>query len=235
MTGKIADGILLIEAQKGVSTLYIAMTNTRQQVMDNLLNRQRCTINELAEAVDINPISVRHHIGKLEADGLVNSEEERHGVGRPRRIYFLTEQGMEAFPSRTIRLTKQLLSQMKEDLPEETVNELFAGMASELSKNYRDKVDLKELNLDQRLQLIDEWLTNEGFSVQIERDDQQITIRETGCPYYHVGQSHSEVCKIDKALISEVLAASPERTTCLLNGDSHCTYVVPMDAIAVAQ
>jgi len=67
--------------------------STRQRVLQTLLSRQRCTINELAEAVDINPISVRHHITKLEAEGLVTSEEERHGVGRPRRLYFLTEEG----------------------------------------------------------------------------------------------------------------------------------------------
>ena len=68
------------------------MSSTREQVLQILLNRQRSTINELADAVNINPISVRHHITRLEAEGLVTSEEERHGVGRPRRIYFLTNE-----------------------------------------------------------------------------------------------------------------------------------------------
>ena len=83
--------------------------NTRERVLRTLLARERCTINELAEAVEINPISVRHHIVKLEAEGLVTSEEERHGVGRPRRLYFLTEGGHEQFPTRYIRLTMRLL------------------------------------------------------------------------------------------------------------------------------
>ena len=210
------------------------MTNTRQQVLDNLLKRRRCTINELAEAVEINPISVRHHIGRLEAEGLVDSEEERHGVGRPRRVYFLTEAGLETFPTRTLHFTKQLLSQMKESLPEATVNKVFAGMADELTRSHRGELELQKLNLDERLDLIKEWLGHEGFSVQIEQDEHEVRIHETSCPYYHVGQAHSEVCNIDKALISEVLAASPERTTCLLDGDSHCTYVVPLDAINAA-
>ncbi len=59
---------------------------TRQRVLKTLLLRHQCTVNELAEAVDINPISVRHHLNKLEAEGLVTSFEERHGVGRPRRL-----------------------------------------------------------------------------------------------------------------------------------------------------
>ena len=85
---------------------------TRQRVMQTLLSRQRCTINELAEVVSINPISVRHHITRLEADGLVSSEEEKHGVGRPRRLYFLTEEGQERFPSRYLRFTIRLLEQL---------------------------------------------------------------------------------------------------------------------------
>ena len=103
------------------------MATTRDLVLKTLLTRQRCTINELADAVGINPISVRHHVTKLEAGGLVNSEEERHGVGRPRRLYFLTEKGMEQFPTRYLRLTVRLLAQMKESLPEPMVNAVHTG------------------------------------------------------------------------------------------------------------
>ena len=56
--------------------------STRERVLQTLLTNQRCTINEIADAVEINPISVRHHITKLQADGMVDSEEERHGVGQ---------------------------------------------------------------------------------------------------------------------------------------------------------
>jgi predicted ArsR family transcriptional regulator len=71
--------------------------STRDRVLQTLLRKHRCTINELAEVVEINPISVRHHIAKLQAEGLVLSEEERHGVGRPRQVFFLTEAGIERF------------------------------------------------------------------------------------------------------------------------------------------
>ena len=87
--------------------------STREKVLQTMLSRQRCTINELAKAVDINPISVRHHIARLEAEGLVTSEEERHGVGRPRRLYFLTEHGIDHFPSRYLKLTIRLLEQLE--------------------------------------------------------------------------------------------------------------------------
>jgi len=87
--------------------------STRDRVLQTLLRKHRCTINELADVVDINPISVRHHIAKLQAEGLVTSEEERHGVGRPRQVFFLTEAGLERFPTRYMRLAIRLLEQLK--------------------------------------------------------------------------------------------------------------------------
>jgi predicted ArsR family transcriptional regulator len=66
--------------------MIIQSESTRERVLKTLLTQEQCTINELAKAVDINPISVRHHITKLQSEGLVNSTEERHGVGRPRRV-----------------------------------------------------------------------------------------------------------------------------------------------------
>ncbi|MGC8856390.1 MAG: helix-turn-helix transcriptional regulator, partial [Anaerolineae bacterium] len=88
--------------------------STRDRILQTLLRRPKMTINELAEAVGINPISVRHHLTNLQMEGLITAEEERHGVGRPRLVYSLTEEGLERFPTRYLRLTTRLLAQMKE-------------------------------------------------------------------------------------------------------------------------
>ena len=211
--------------------LLTIMGATRNHVLQHLLTQQRCTITDLADAVKIDPISVRHHITKLEGDGLVDSTEERHGVGRPRRVYFLTEAGMELFPGRTIHFTNELLGQLKSQLSDESYQKLFDAMAARISDNYLSDEDFGQLSLDQRLDLIENWLTNEGYTVQVERNENEIVVKETSCPYYYVGRRHGEVCTIDKRLIAKVLSAEPERTSCLLHGDSHCTYVVPLSAI----
>lgn len=208
------------------------MSNTREAVLESIQRSQPISIVELAEAVGINPISVRHHIGKLEEAGLVRSESERHGVGRPRRVYWLTEKGREKFPAQSLRLASSLIQQLKESLPEERINEIFR----ELGSNLRDiePQKLQQMNLDERLNFIDRQLTSEGFSVSIERTEDEIRIHETGCPYYHVGQEHHEVCTIDRELINTALQSESERTACLLHGDAKCTYVIPMDAIPIA-
>ncbi len=154
--------------------------STRERVLETLLSNKRCTINELAEAVDINPISVRHHITRLEADGLVNSAEERHGVGRPRRIYFLTESGMEQFPTRYLRLTMRLLEQLKETLPPQMVAKLFSQMAQDVAADYQN--ELVGLSMEQRLDILKGVLAEEGFSVDWESQGDFYQIREIQLP-----------------------------------------------------
>lgn len=199
-------------------------TNTRERVLRTLLARERCTINELAEAVNINPISVRHHISRLEAEGLVASQEERHGVGRPRRWYFLTEKGRERFPTRYIRLTVRLLEQLKETLPKEMVSTLFTQIAREMASDYA--ATLEGQTLEERLRTVAELLAAEGFTVEIERQGDFLQIREVNCPYFHVSQNHPEICAVDQTLISTLLDSPAQKVQCVLHGDAHCTYLV---------
>ena len=201
--------------------------STRERVLYTLLKQHRCTINDLALAVDINPISVRHHIAKLEADGLVNSEDERHGVGRPRRVYFLSEEGREKFPTRYMRLTTRLLQQLKENMPGQMVNELFSDMAEDLVQEYSQSIELDGLPMEERLELVKDILSREGFDIEWERKGDRYHIREVSCPYFHIGQDHPEVCRVDQTLISSVLDVPAQKIECLLDGDNHCTYVVP--------
>jgi predicted ArsR family transcriptional regulator len=202
---------------------------TRERVLQTLLTHQHCTINEIAEAVEINPISVRHHITKLQVDGLVDSAEERHGVGRPRRVYFLTDNGREHFPTRYLRLTLRLLEQLKGTVPQPTINKLFVQIAEDLAASHAS--ELAGLAVDEKLNLVKKILTNEGFTIDWERQGDYYQIRESNCPYFHVGQNHPEICSVDQTLISTVLAVPAEKIQCMLHGDAHCTFIVPAAAV----
>jgi DeoR family transcriptional regulator, suf operon transcriptional repressor len=208
---------------------------TREKILHTLLRQRQCTINELAKAVEINPISVRHHITRLEADGLVVSEEQRHGVGRPRRVYLLSEAGLEHFPTRYLRLTIRLLQQLKDHLPTEMVGQLFADMASDMADDYAQFMPIINLSMEQRLELVKDILMNEGFNVEWEQKDDRYHIREISCPYLHIGQTHPEVCQVDQTLISSLLNVPVEKIHCILDGDSHCTYVLPKEEQKLSQ
>jgi len=200
------------------------MKSTRDRILHTLLNHPHSSINELAVAVGINAISVRHHLTSLQADALVSAEEERHGVGRPRLVYFLTEKGMERFPTRYLTLTDRLLVQIKETLPEETVKNLFSQMGSELASGYAASTE--NLSFEERLNFIKEMLSREGFSVDWEKRSDHYELYEITCPYFQVSQKHPEVCAVDQVLISKILGIPVEKVQCILQGDRHCKYIV---------
>jgi predicted ArsR family transcriptional regulator len=200
--------------------------NTRNRVLRTLLLNQKRTINELAEAVEINPISVRHHVNKLEAEGLIQSEEERHGVGRPHLVYSLTTKGMEQFPQRYLQLTLRLLQQLKESLSDEVINDLFQELAEGIAGELTQGVNLKDLSLEQRLTLLQDVLTKEGFMVNIIEDEGDYYLVEASCPYHHVGEDYPEICVLDQELIAHFVSTSPQRIECILDGDKQCKYLI---------
>ncbi|MDP1546435.1 MAG: winged helix-turn-helix transcriptional regulator [Anaerolineales bacterium] len=207
------------------------MKSTRDKILQTLLKKPRSTINALAEVVGINPISVRHHLGNLEKEGLVEGQEERHGVGRPRLVYILTDEGMERFPTRYMRLTSRLITQMKESIPGPMVSRLFGQIAEDLASEYTE--DMKNLSMEERLDFVKDLLAEEGFTVEWEKKDDQYQIHEISCPYYQIGVAHPEVCTVDQTLISKMLALPVNKVQCILDGGSHCTYVVQLAEVKV--
>ena len=200
------------------------MKSTKDRILQTLLRRPKITINELAGAVGINPISVRHHLTNLQMEGLITADEERHGVGRPRLVYSLTEDGMERFPTKYLRLTTRLLAQMKETMPGPVVSKLFNQIAEDLANEYSSQI--QGMSMEERLEFVKDLLAQEGFTVEWEKKGNDYQIHEISCPYYQIGIDHPEVCTMDQTLISKMLALPANKVQCILDGGAHCTYVV---------
>ena len=203
----------------------------KDKILQTLLRKPKATINDLAEAVGINPISVRHHLTNLQMEGLIAAEEERHGVGRPRLVYSLTEEGMERFPTKYLRLTTRLLAQMKETMPGPVVAKLFNQIAEDLASEYTSQI--QGLSMEERLEFVKELLAQEGFTVEWEKIGSEYQIHEISCPYYQIGIAHPEVCTVDQTLISKMLALPANKVQCILDGGTQCTYVVQPDAVKI--
>ena len=205
------------------------MKSTKDRILQTLLRKPKITINDLAAAVGINAISVRHHLTNLQMEGLISAEEERHGVGRPRLVYSLTEDGMERFPTKYLRLTTRLLTQMKDSMPGPVVAQLFSQIAEDMASEYSSQI--QGMSMEERLDLVKEMLAQEGFTVEWEKKGTDYQIHEITCPYYQIGVAHPEVCTVDQTLISKMLALPASKVQCILDGGAHCTYVVHPAAI----
>ncbi len=200
------------------------MKSTRDKVLQTLASNPRSTIMEIADSVGINAISVRHHLTSLQASSLVLAEEERHGVGRPRLVYYLTEKGMEKFPTRYFRLTNNLLSQIKESLPEEEIKGIFRKMADHISEEYQPV--LKNLSIEERLDLLKDVMAQEGYDLSWEKSGEDYSINEITCPFYQIGKEHPEVCLFDKTLVANMLSIPESKVKHIRKAENHCAFVI---------
>lgn len=200
------------------------MRSTREKVLQTLASNPGSTIVEIAASVGINAISVRHHLTNLQGANLVTAEEERHGVGRPRLIYSLTDQGLEKFPTRYYQLTNNLIAQIKETLPEPEVKNLFKGMAEKLSNEY--KPIFKSLDFEEKLNLLKSVMAKEGYDLEWERKGDYYELDEISCPFYQIGKAHPEICLFDKALISQLLSVPEEEITHIRSDDNLCAFQI---------
>jgi DeoR family suf operon transcriptional repressor len=200
--------------------------STRDIILRTLRKQGKCTVKDLAKAAKVSPVSVRHHLSNLERENLISVEEVRHGVGRPRHLFSLTEDALELFPARYYRLANRLLGEMKDTLPEGSVDVLFDHIADDMVDKFR--TELEGLSLESRLARLAALLKEEGFEIEVETNEGQVLIKEMTCPYLHVGREHPEVCLIDRRLIAAALGLPVERISWLLQGDRHCTYAVQL-------
>ncbi len=202
------------------------MKSTREKIMRTLLAFPRSTINGLAEAVGINGISIRHHLTAMEADDLVTSAEERHGVGRPRLVYSLTDKGVEKFPTSYLRLTQRIIGSLKERFSSEELTGIFEDIGAEIAQAYEPETNGQPL--EKKIDLLMNILSEEGFVVELEQDQDAYTLKSLSCPYFRVGKDHPEICALDVNLIASFLSTPVNIESCIFNDANCCTYKIPL-------
>jgi len=198
------------------------MKSTRERILQRLLTNPFSSITELAQSVGINAISVRHHLTSLQAEGLVTAQEERHGVGRPRLVYFLTEDGCEKFPTRYLELTNLLLNHLKEKFPHESLEVIFSQIAEDLTKT--EVQNLKGLPVEEKLKHLQKFMESEGYDIQLEKQGDSYVVHQSSCPYFHVTQQHPEVCTLTRSIMSQFLSLAVEKIDCISKENGQCSF-----------
>src|SRR5579885_3158019 len=207
------------------------MHDTRLQVLEAIKIQQPTTVIALAESLGISPISVRHHLTNLQAEGLIKIEIDRQGVGRPKHLYSLTEAAQRYFPNKYHVLVERLLDELKASLAPAQVEHIIDSLATNVASRYGT---VPQGPLEARLKHLVDILGEEGFVAEVQRVGNNIVLTELNCPYSYVGQRHPEVCRIDHALIRSVLGTDVQQTSCVLHGDRCCTFSVKDDTTVSA-
>jgi DeoR family suf operon transcriptional repressor len=203
--------------------------STREIILDTIKKSPQSRIDLLATAADVSPVTVRHHLNSLLADGLIEAESVRRKVGRPYYVYSLSDKGQELFPQKYYSLTNRLLDELKNQFPPEALATVFAGVVENIVENHVGQFE--ELPFEERLDYLIMLLKAEGFLARWEKTEDGYQIIEYSCPYISVGQKHSEVCSLDKELMLTVLGTEVEQHSCMIDGADCCHFTVKIETI----
>ena len=112
------------------------MHDTRWTVLELIRTLPQATVASLAEALNVTPITVRHHLGNLQSEGLITVTVERKHVGRPKHVYTLTEAAQRYFPNQYHVLADRLLDTLKEMLPPDKIAGIIDSVATNVAAQY---------------------------------------------------------------------------------------------------
>jgi predicted ArsR family transcriptional regulator len=198
------------------------MQATRQDILDHLRRHGQASVRELGDLLGLTSTGIRQHLTILERDGLIRAREERGRVGRPALVFSLTKQGDALYPKRYDMLAGLLLDEIKTMTGSKGLQGLMQRVALRLAEPLA--VRMEEKSLPERVQEASRILEEQGCLVDaVTTENDYLIIRHT-CPFPDVALNHSCVCALDVEFLRFLLRADTRLTSCLVRGDSSCTY-----------
>ncbi len=170
------------------------MITARQKVLAYLKKTRTASTRGIARALKMSAPNVRHHLSVLCSDGRVEavSTRGREGRGRPEKVYSLSQ---AALGDNLSALADALLTQTGTRVKMEAV-----------ANHILDPSQFANLPITKRLGLMVEKLNDMNYQARWEAGAQGPRVIFGRCPYAQVIEAHPELCKMDAAMLSNVLS-----------------------------
>ena len=196
----------------------------RQSILEILKRDGYATVAELAEKLEMAPVSVRHHIDLLIGDNLVCTPRVRRGAGagRPKRVYTLTPEADAYFPKNYRQLADDSLRALKRALSTEQLLAVMSELASRTAA--QAPAELRSLPPDQRVEAMTRFLSDQGYMAECEIDGDTALLHTCNCPYVELATPHRELCHMDLCLMNELSGLELQRIAHIIDGDARCSY-----------
>lgn len=209
------------------------MQKTRQQILEILNHVGQATVQDIVAELhkrrddQITAVTVRHHLNLLLKQGLVETPEIRHRSkpGRPQYVYALTRKAHQYFPKNYRDLTIALIRELENQLPQPSINVIFEGLADGMAVS----VDTTNLSLENRFDVVVEYLCEHGYDAYWEENPDQYILHTSNCPYHDLAQSNDILCNMDMRLVSKLIGMTPRRISRVSDGAESCAYMFPKD------
>jgi predicted ArsR family transcriptional regulator len=200
---------------KGAARVLYALKSTGPQSADALARRLKVTV-----------VAARQQLGRLLEKGLVAFEDRREGVGRPKRVWSLSEAGHARFPDSHAAMTIDLIQAIGTAFGPEGLDRVIAERERATRRLYAERVRPGR-SLAERTKLLAEQRAEEGYMAEVKRQpDGSLLLIKNHCPICVAARACQGFCRSELNLFREVLGpdAKVEREEHILAGARRCAY-----------
>ncbi len=198
---------------------------TADRLLYALKARGPQTASALAKRLKITPVAVRQLLARLTSDSLVQHEDRREGVGRPKRHWRLTAAGHARFPDNHAGLTAELLDSVGAVFGEKGLEQLISHREAATLVAYRAALGSAK-GLAARVARLAKIRSAEGYMAQAVPAGDAILLVENHCPICVAASKCQAFCRSELAIFREVLGpdVTVERLEHLIEGARRCVY-----------
>jgi predicted ArsR family transcriptional regulator len=186
------------------------------------------TAEALGRKLSMTAVGARQHLTRLQDEELVTAEDRSGGVGRPKRVWSLTETGHARFPDNHAGLTLELIAAIRKAGGETLLDQVIGSREQVALKAYRARLDGAE-TLKEKVKRLAAIRSEEGYMARTEPGkDGAVLLVENHCPICVAAKSCQGFCRSELNMFRTVLgeSVSVERTEHVLGGAHRCVYRV---------
>lgn len=170
---------------------------TKQKIMEILLEGPR-SLGEITDKLQIQKSAVRVHLQSLQSEKAVESHFKIERLGRPRKIYSLTENGRELFPRKYDLILSLILKKITETNGKEQARKIIESVADDMATNIRYEIEKNcRSSLDsfeESLKIFNSVSNEMGFASSITKEhDGNFSVLSKNCILHKVALNHQDV------------------------------------------
>jgi DeoR family transcriptional regulator, suf operon transcriptional repressor len=191
-------------------------------LLDLLRTSGSLSIAEMVVAMEVTATSIRQRLTRLSRKALVQHETIRHGRGRPRHRYSLTERGVRVTGSNFADLALVLWQEVRSfgdgDIPRAVLRRISNALAAGYVHQMRGDTPAE------RMCSLVNLLVQRRIPASVEQVPQHPAIIAHACPYPTLAETDRSICTMEKMLFSKLLGGEVELTECRLDGGANCRF-----------
>lgn len=183
------------------------------------------TAEALGHKLGMTAVGARQHLARLEEEALVDAVDQSEGVGRPKRIWSLTEAGHARFPDNHAGLTLELITAIRKTGGEAMLDQVIEAREKSALVTYRRALDGAD-SLKDKVKRLAKIRSEEGYMASTATDGGAVLLIENHCPICVAAKACQGFCRSELALFQETLGkdVSVAREEHIVAGARRCVY-----------